>query len=53
MELLFSEGKFFADIDFSIQNKQTVVNGRKPVGKIVGEGKDLKIEWTTSKVYQR
>lgn len=54
-EILFAEGKSYKDIDFNLnpENDLIVMKGRKPVGKIMGEGSALKIEWSTKKVYTK
>lgn len=53
-EILYLEGKSYKDRDFSLSQPDLIVlKGGKPVGKIVGEGAAMKIEWTTKKQYTR
>lgn len=54
-EILLVEGKSYNAINFSIskKNKSIVLKGRKAAGKIVGEGKNMKIEWHTKKLQSK
>ena len=54
-EILYAEGKSYKDTDFRVseENELIIMKGNKPVGKIVGEGIAMKIEWTTKKKYTK
>jgi hypothetical protein len=45
--------KYATDFRLSEENELIVMKGSKPVGKIVGEGIAMKMEWTTKKRYTK
>lgn len=53
--ILYAEGESYKDTDFILSQNSglTLLKGAKTVGKIVGEGADMTIEWTTKKSYTK